>query len=79
MLESAVLAEATCVDAAVLMNLQIALSCCVRISLKGRVQACLYKMHAQSVHSASAVYGSVRISSKFRLRIMNGKLDFMRG
>lgn len=79
MLESAVLAEATIVDAAILMNLQIALSSCVRISLKRRVQACLCKMHAQSVHSVRAVYGSVRTSPKFRLRIMNGKLDFMRG
>lgn len=59
-LESAVLAEATNVDAAVLMNLQIALSSCVGISLQRRVQACLCKLHAQSVHCASTVYGSVR-------------------
>lgn len=59
-LESAVLAEATNVDAAVLMNLQIALSSCVGISLQRRAQACLCKLHAQSVHCASTVYGSVR-------------------
>uniref|UniRef100_A0A8C0U9J6 Regulator of cell cycle n=1 Tax=Cyanistes caeruleus TaxID=156563 RepID=A0A8C0U9J6_CYACU len=38
-LESAVLAEAASVDAAVLMNLQTALSPCVGISLQRRVQA----------------------------------------
>lgn len=60
MLESAVLAEAASVDAAVLMNLQIALSSCVWISLQ-RVQACLCEVYAQSVQSASTVHGSVRI------------------
>lgn len=60
MLESAVLAEATSVDAAVLMNLQIALSSGVGISLQRGVQACLCKMHAQSVQSASTEYGCVR-------------------
>lgn len=54
------LAEATNVDAAVLMNLQIALSSGVGISLQRRAQACLCKLHAQSVHCASMVYGSVR-------------------
>lgn len=70
MLESAVLAEGTCVAAAVLMNLQIALSSCVGISLQRRVQACLCKMHAQSVPVQFMVVSGQ--PAKFRLRIMNG-------
>uniref|UniRef100_A0A8C0U5Q5 Regulator of cell cycle n=1 Tax=Cyanistes caeruleus TaxID=156563 RepID=A0A8C0U5Q5_CYACU len=58
-LESAVLAEAASVDAAVLMNLQTALSPCVGISLQRRVQARLCNAcpaSAQCQYSADSLY-----------------------